>query len=195
MECLYGEICNGFDVAFGHYLVRKKDGTIINYYERRFKEVISIDENYNFFDSNHEKRECWGILFKKEILKTIRFNENISVAEDFLFVIQSFKQCNRVVYLANTLYNYRELDESLMHGSVDLKKATILNASKAIIDELNSYKDSLKTAFSYLAYNTADLFYKSWVAKKIDVWHYVNEFLSNNKRYYKRLKITQNLRL
>ena len=58
----------------------------------------------------------WGKLYESEIIKkNIRFKEDISLGEDLLFNLGYIKHVDGFIYLDETYYHYRQIDDSLSH--------------------------------------------------------------------------------
>lgn len=60
---------------------------------------------------------CWNKFFKKSILieHHIRFQEDIGVGEDMLFVTEYLRYCTSYYYINKTLYYYFKNNESVMN--------------------------------------------------------------------------------
>ncbi|MHC1680305.1 MAG: glycosyltransferase [Methanomassiliicoccales archaeon] len=56
---------------------------------------------------------CWNKLFKKELIKDRKFEEDIS-AEDFRFVVTSIIDAEKISHLNKNLYNYRQRTDSTL---------------------------------------------------------------------------------
>lgn len=71
---------------------------------------------------------CWRILYKKKILKDVRFNEQIRIAEDLLFVLQVILKANTLSFISEGLYFYRQNSQSVLHNYKNnyLKNQTVL---------------------------------------------------------------------
>ena len=59
----------------------------------------------------------WNKLFKADISNALRFNENIKVAEDFLFVVDTLIRSFSVCIIDRPLYFYRARKSSIIHTS------------------------------------------------------------------------------
>ena len=81
------------------------------------KEIIRLFMNWPA--NNKEfvagfQSEIWGKVFKKEIIDDLRFNENVSIGEDAVFLLEYLLKCQKIVIINNVIYNYRINDESAM---------------------------------------------------------------------------------
>ena len=93
----------GFDRLYGSKVVKHREpieeGKIADPYELRTK-FLSTGEDTVF--------GCvYRVLYKKELLENIRFNMNLSVMEDKLFILQAVSMAKSVVYCGQALYHYR----------------------------------------------------------------------------------------
>lgn len=61
-------------------------------------------------------------MYKKQILKDLRFDENIQIAEDKYFFYMSLTRCKKIVYQDIALYYYYERPGSAMRSSFDSKQ-------------------------------------------------------------------------
>lgn len=64
-------------------------------------------------DEVHYPYTVWHLLFRRNLLKTIEFDEGIFYLEDMKFVDQVFMNCNRVVGNSEILYHRIAHEESL----------------------------------------------------------------------------------
>lgn len=85
--------------------------------EARNIKDLSIDKSFEILDANSGIEELikgkkyygevWNKLYSWRIVDQIRFDENLSVAEDIKYVYQSISRSNRIVYTDSKLYYYR----------------------------------------------------------------------------------------
>ena len=59
---------------------------------------------------------CWNKVYKKKIIRQVRFREDLSYAEDYLFNLELFPSVRSICGLEDILYLYR------MEGTVSLSK-------------------------------------------------------------------------
>lgn len=67
-------------------------------------------------------------LYKRDLIKSIRFNENCFYAEDILYVTTILCSINKVVKIDDTFYNYIMSDNSLMRSEYRITRASELIA-------------------------------------------------------------------
>ena len=110
--------------------------------------LLNVQNGYGFV---HMK------LINKNIIKKIRFDENLDVGEDALFNIQLCKQLNKVVICNKALYNYRLNTNSVVKK---YDKNYVEKYTKSMIEMNNylniQYGDDLEistNSFNYIAYH------------------------------------------
>lgn len=75
---------------------------------------LSWSKNEDEFFSGY-RPEVWGKIYKKNIVKNIKFDEEIQIGEDVLFFIKYYIQCKRIVIINHIAYSYRVYTDSAMH--------------------------------------------------------------------------------
>lgn len=105
---------------------------VIEYIDRGKKSEL-LNKNYRIvsregvadylFSMNGEEKDLllnylWNRLMKREIISNanIQFDTNVSLGEDFLFISEYLKQCEKIVLLSAPLYHY------CVRGSLSLAK-------------------------------------------------------------------------
>ena len=63
-----------------------------------------------------EPTAVWGKLYKKRILQNLKFNENMSLGEDFVFNYFAICNASTVTYCNLKLYDYNFVETSLMNN-------------------------------------------------------------------------------
>lgn len=88
-------------------------------------------------------------LFKREAIKKLRFDKNITISEDTLFMIDMMKNIDKVGIVSKVWYNYYQNNYSVLHDS-NYKKILEKNLTfiEAIYERmLNTNDDIIKNAF------------------------------------------------
>ena len=62
--------------------------------------------------------QSYGVLYHHDLLENLRFDEQISYAEDTLFYMQAVLATKRVAYLIDRLYYYVRWTGSAMHQKI-----------------------------------------------------------------------------
>lgn len=71
--------------------------------------------------------ECWGRLFKRSIIGSIRFNNDIKIGEDMLFLLDVYARVNSFFLSSNSgRYHYSYVESSAMHSRDISKEQKIL---------------------------------------------------------------------
>ena len=165
---------NNLDIIIGGYS-EIKDGTIIR--ERLSYSGIHIyeDKNKIYFisklisgktnDFNKEIDDCptgriYTRLFRRDSIGKLRFNTNIKISEDTLFMIDYSFKVKRIGIVDRIWYNYYINDYSISNGTnIDTLKKNIIdfineieNRYKEEEDTIikNAYKERINKAIKYL---------------------------------------------
>lgn len=92
----------------------------IDEYSDKEKEYIRVYKKQEALKDLMYKRNITGYsylkLYKKELLRDIYFDEELSVAEDFDFVYRCLLKTNKIIFGSKVLYIYRQHEESCMHS-------------------------------------------------------------------------------
>ena len=106
----------------------------------------------------------WGKLYKTQIIKDnkLRFNENLTINEDHIFVFQYFS-CINTLYITNTAgYHYTVFDNSGRKLSSKINSYTEL---KAASEQFNSIINLLKSLWNF-SQEKYDSIYNMFVMSK-----------------------------
>lgn len=117
-------------------------------------------------------------MFRKKVLENIKFQDNIHICEDMLFVIEYLLKSNNVLYIEKPLYRYYIRDNSATHGTMSDNKITAFNSFDIIEEKI---KKTYGEQFSSLVNRNRIL----WVFYCYNILTYDK---SNRKRYNSILK-------
>ncbi len=106
-------------------------------------------------------------IFKRESLKGLKFNNNIKMSEDTLFMIDYMKYVTRIGVINKVWYNYYINDYSISNGT---KKEKMINNIQGFIDEIKKRHDTEQNERLKQAYN----------ARIIKAQNYLNEIKNSN---------------
>ena len=120
-------------------------GTIRYYYSKdktstsklKFKEktlLIGDDVLASAFDINLEYATVYCKVYRKEILKGIRFS-NIKYGEDGLFLWEALKKSNSIIIAPNAIYSYRVRETSASRANFTKEQLTYIDVNKSIFEE------------------------------------------------------------
>lgn len=143
-----------------HYFQNEKSARLRNVASTISKEIY-ISNQFDFNAFENRKRECWGVLYSREVLRHVRFDHNLFVGEDTLFFAEALKQCRKVFYESRVLYNYRKLPESAFNGEINFKKITELESWFAIVRLFFDWPNSYKSCRKICAYKLCSFYIKT----------------------------------
>lgn len=94
------------------------------HYNREYQEgQISMEETEVLSATQYAELEkwitsVWGTLFKASIIidHNIRFDENVRLGEDQLFLFNHMQYCKRIKLIGDVLYFYRDNDQSAVNN-------------------------------------------------------------------------------
>lgn len=125
-------------VIANHLIVDKKGKLKRDRFKTKRKELNGIDMIKELFNQKRYQGYCWGKLYKRELLlkEHIFFIPNISMFEDFIFVVSALLKSNRVAFVKKESYLYIQHASSTLHINKDLM-SYYLNAISVIEGNLN----------------------------------------------------------
>lgn len=78
----------------------------------------------------------WNKLFKRELIASLRFSEEIAILEDELFVIQYLYKCTKVAFTDEKLYLYVDNPNSAVNAEISNRRLTDIIARERILELL-----------------------------------------------------------
>lgn len=205
-----GAMNTGLDNARGKYITRI-DSDDISYPEQLMKEYDFLKNNneYGTCSVNMDLRKngkvygkCepfkdntpieWKFLwdnpypnapsmFRKELVKNIRFDENLSVAEDYHFFMRLAPY--KIHYIDEVLYSYRIDDNSLYHSNKLKSIYTSIEVASNYYHEITG-KTHLPEIYYYLSF-FSDGAVPSYQLDKKEALDFINETLDSFSNYFK----------
>ena len=138
---------NNLDIIIGGYNEIKNNEIIRVRESMPGLHVFEGNSKINFFEkllsskTNEENKvigDCptgriYTRLFKRDSLANLRFNTNIKMSEDTLFMIDYMDKVNRIGVTNNIWYNYYINEYSISNGT---KKEKMINNIQGFIDEI-----------------------------------------------------------
>lgn len=98
----------------------------------------------------------WNKLFVRDIIVNynLKFNKEISMCEDMLFVFEYLKHANSVICINRQNYNYRIVDSSASKNLNNMKWFSLFKTLDKIISERKLYTEKLYNTimYSYIFY-------------------------------------------
>lgn len=74
----------------------------------------------------------WRVLFRKEVLEGLRFDETLSVGEDTVYLMQAIRQARTLAYTEEALYAYRLNQNSACTQSFAPRHSTVIRAREEV---------------------------------------------------------------
>lgn len=100
---------------------------------------------------------CHMKLYRKSIIKDVRFNEELKVGEDALFGEQISHQINKAVMVRKALYNYRVNEESVVRkfdkNYVKKYLEAMIKNKEFLNKEYKDDKDIQQNYYNFVAYH------------------------------------------
>lgn len=90
-----------------------------------------------FYNRKNIMLVAWGCLYKKEIIKEIKFNESLHLGEDTLFKYEVLKKSEKVGIINNKWYLNRAVEGSLSRKQLDLSD---LDNVIYVLENIESHK-------------------------------------------------------
>lgn len=130
-------------------------------------EKINVNNQDMFFNSNEYLVKslnpqtgfgfCHMKLIKKEVLKSIFFNERIEVGEDALFNIMLSEEINKAIFVGNALYNYRINNQSVVkkydENYANKYLLGIFEIKKFLLLKYKDDKEIIQNYYNFVAYH------------------------------------------
>ena len=91
----------------------------------------------------------WNKIFKNDIIRkyNIRFNKEIHMCEDMLFILTYLSECNHIKRIPKELYFYRMRKSSMIWNKDEIKYKTLYNAYNQMYKII--YKNDVKMDYFY----------------------------------------------
>ena len=126
-------IVSGFNIEYENSKIKLKRKN--NKIENLYNEKIMEEFIYGFKISPN----IWNKLFLTDIVKQIKFDENLTIAEDKWFVFQYLTKVKKVKIQSNTTYNYIIHDISICNEKFNKKKFDSIIVSGRIKKHIEKY--------------------------------------------------------
>ena len=130
--------------CFYKYAYENKNGTknVVENNFDNFCKNLSLNYFFNIGYWNHIDYvitdnimgNVWRVLFSKNIIKNIRFREDVSICEDLIFLSEVLLRKPRVSLVKEYLYYYLQRQNSVIHNFSEIKMLKLIKAYKAMVD-------------------------------------------------------------
>lgn len=128
------------------------------------EESTNIEDARKILIGTHLFHTCWGKLFKREIIceHIVKFPENVTIGEDYIFVLEYFKYVNSARIVNKPILHYFINDSSVMRTyNAELRYGAWAYLVKYCLDYYNKENLCLQQDFSvYQLKNTTSYFYE-----------------------------------
>ena len=151
------EETNADIVQFG-VIYERNDGKRSEQYFWPGKEILTKDEiKKDFFYYWRENRNSlWMYLFRREKVKTIRF-ESIIIGEDISYIMDALCNAEKIAYIAKALYHYRYVEGSTSHQWIE----NTIECREVIWNHQRNFLESFQGGIDKLAY--AEVAYDNYI--------------------------------
>ena len=78
--------------------------------------TIDKDESMNKFLLDEISISSWDKIYRKELLNKIKFNSNLTIWEDALFVLHVMSEANKIRIINDYFYVYIQNEKSIVHN-------------------------------------------------------------------------------
>ena len=137
-------INNQADLAYCSYT---RDTIYTNVAKDNFSSAIK----YKLFSINdaefwfgRKRAELWTAIYSRNVMGELRFDEEIAIGEDSLFLLEYAKKCNKILYVSSKLYHYYQRNDSAMHvDAFDKSALSVLDAQKRLFDLFSNNRSTL----------------------------------------------------
>lgn len=147
---LVSQIEKGYDIVFFNYSVDTEKKRFINRIPKKYLGDICKKEAYEVLIKPYN-RFMVTKFYKKSIIGNIRFESNIYIGEDTLFVARVLEKCDKVYNFEEAFYHYFQSEKSAIRSPYNDKKKTVYNAYSEILKICKKINRSLyRVANAYL---------------------------------------------
>ena len=158
------------------------DDKVLNTSEKNLKYEITTNKELMIKDLLEAKKYnsvCWGNIYRKNVISSLNFDENLKIAEDLKFLISVYENCNKLVVTNIRKYHYYINIGSAIHSGFNDNWIGAINYCKELI---NKYKNTNLEIYAIKKYITINLnvLYGFKIDKKSR-----KKILDNIKSYYR----------
>lgn len=159
------------DALFFNYFILKNNMTyehpLNKIYEKR-AEISQIDAINTLFNSRGYQGFIWNKIYKLELIKELKFREDVHYLEDVIFNVESIKKTNRIVFVNEPLIFYRQHEESAV-AKFNVKQLTYISALDILESKLPEYYNELqgRKLLSYITFGSKTIFSNHKIYKKL----------------------------
>ncbi|MBQ3544327.1 MAG: glycosyltransferase [Lachnospiraceae bacterium] len=143
----------------------------------------------------------WNKIVKKKLLglsKYCEFNENISIGEDVLWLVNISQHIKKVKYINNTLYHYVQNEDSVMHSADARKKVDLIKVYLNVIDILEKQdipKDVLIFVKRFLVYHSMNVAKSAMIEDDMQCMRCAQDVMKKYKQEYLQTNLNNDKRI
>lgn len=105
---------NNLDICICNFVEVNQENRIKSKYKNN-EEVLERDKSLEKYLLNKISPSVWDKIFRRKILKNIKFNTELIIGEDILFCLEAFYYSKKTGFVNDYLYNYIQNDNSAVH--------------------------------------------------------------------------------
>jgi len=153
-EFLYNEaIAGDYDIVQCNYAQVDKDGNVVHRLDHiKNREFADTNELLCAFFENDIRSCAWNKIFRREVIKDVRFMSELRVAEDKLFVHNCLRCAKKVKITDKYCYYYVVSNSSVIHSAINEKLFDNLKVLDILYD---TYKNNEYVKKSFLDHSAA----------------------------------------
>lgn len=144
----------------------------------------------------------WNKMFIRDVIidNNIKFDKNIFMCEDMLFIFEYLKCIDKVICVNKKNYNYRIVDNSASKNIKNMKWFSIFNMLDKLIHDKTIYNQVMfnKVMYSYLVYLYEAKYRLKYNKENVDYLLYKNDIddrLSKLKEYNYNLSFKEKIKI
>lgn len=105
---------NNLDICICNFVEVNQQNRIKSKYKNN-EEILERDKSLEEYLLNKISPSVWDKIFRRKILKNIKFNTKLIIGEDILFCLEAFYYSKKTGFVNDYLYNYIQNDNSAVH--------------------------------------------------------------------------------
>lgn len=138
---------SGADVCCSVYSLETKNGDFVPATTKEELLIMSREDALTALLS--ARRVSYSLcdkIFKRDVIKDVKFNEEISHNEDYVFCYEAIKRANIVAYTSQLYYRYCNNPTSTVRSAFSHKRMTAIDAHEYV---LNDIKNNIGTLYRF----------------------------------------------
>ena len=193
---------NIIERLYSNLISYKADLSICGFYEKTLDNILPMTKGEvqvlnkeegvtNLLKVDSYRGYLWNKLFLLETVKKnkLKFNKEIAIWEDVLFVFRYMMNSTKIIYDPTPLYIYVHREDSAVHDSTFNKNMYSEVIAKEIIEkELpESYKEAKNFLYRRFIEGDLSIIRKISLDDRVENMNYFYSAINNMKKYYKKV--------